>query len=156
MDMLLGKKPKYSVESEWAVILDRPANEFSKKRAIDKLAEVFSLSLQEAKDLIENTPIILLDNLSFRLADKIKIYFSNSTVNCSLTNDTFAKRKCFRAIWPQQPNLAHLLGDIPPGPEWKIQEIGGSNPEDIIHSEPAPVEFTPTQSYIPPSNDEQQ
>ena len=109
--MLLGKKARYSVGSDWAVILDRSTNEFAKNRAIDKLSQAFNLSLDEAKDLTENTPIVLLDKLSLDLAEKIKDYFAQSNVDCSLTNDTFTKRKCFRAIWPGQPDLGRMIGD---------------------------------------------
>ena len=109
--MLLGKKTRYTVGSDWAVILDRSTNEFAKNRAIDKLSQAFNLSLEEARDLAENTPIILLDQLSLDLAEKIKDFFAQSNVDCSLTNDTFTKRKCFRAIWPGQPDLGRLIGE---------------------------------------------
>ena len=109
--MLLGKKTRYIVGSDWAVILDRSTNEFAKNRAIDKLSQAFNLSLEEAKDLAENTPIILLDQLPLDLAEKIKDFFAQSNIDCSLTNDTFTKRKCFRAIWPGQPDLGRLIGE---------------------------------------------
>src|SRR3989338_11496344 len=103
--MLLGKKIKPSAVAVWAIILDRSQNEFSKNRAIEKLAEIFSLSSDEARDLVDNTPIILLDHLPFDLADKIRDSFAQANVNCTVTNDTFSKRKCFRAVWPAPPNL---------------------------------------------------
>lgn len=109
--MLLGKKARYTVGSDWAVILDRSTNEFAKNRAVETLSQAFNLSPDEAKDLAQNTPIILLDQLALDLAEKIKDYFAQSNVDCSLTNDTFTKRKCFRAIWPGQPDLARLIGD---------------------------------------------
>ncbi len=109
--MLLGKKTRYTVGSDWAVILDRSNNEFARNRAIEKLSQAFNLSLDEAKDLAENTPIILLDKLPLDIAEKIKDYFAQSNVDCSLTNDTFTKRKCFRAIWPTQPDLGRLVGE---------------------------------------------
>ena len=62
--MLLGKKSKPERQLDWAVILDRAADDFAKKRVSQKLAQVFHLSLQEAGDLTENTPLILFDQLS--------------------------------------------------------------------------------------------
>lgn len=109
--MLLGKKLKPTIESEWAVILDRSPNEFLRNKAVEKLAETFSISQEEARDLIENTPIILLDHLSFGLAERMKDHFTQANINCSLTKDTFTKRKCFRAVWPEQPNVRQLLGE---------------------------------------------
>ena len=107
--MLLGKKSKPERQLDWAVILDRAADDFAKKRVSQKLAQVFHLSLQEAGDLTENTPLILFDQLSEDVASKIKSYFSQSRINCFLTSDTFTKRKCFRAVWPEGPNLAPFL-----------------------------------------------
>ena len=114
--MLLKKKSKQSVDSEWAVILERVENEFVKARAIDQLGRLFSLSNQEAKDLIDNTPIILLDHLSLDMAEKIKRRFSELNMTCSLTNDIFTKRKCFRAVWPEQPDPTRFLGTSTPSP----------------------------------------
>lgn len=99
------------VGADWAVILDRSTNEFAKTRSVDKLSEAFNLTPEEAKDLAENTPIVLLDQLPLDVAEKIKDYFAQSNVDCSLTNDTFTKRKCFRAIWPTQPDLNQFLSD---------------------------------------------
>ncbi|MBI4357704.1 MAG: hypothetical protein HY584_00240 [Candidatus Omnitrophica bacterium] len=107
--MLLGKKTKVEIESEWALILDRSTNEFTKNRVAEKLAQLFSLSNEEGKDLIENTPIILLDHMPLESVEKIKEQLSQWSIDCSLTNDTFTKRKCFRAVWPEQPDLDRLL-----------------------------------------------
>src|SRR3989338_5338836 len=98
--MLLGKKPKTVIGSDWAVILEKASNDFVRNRSLERLADIFSLSLEEAKDLVDNTPIIMLDQLSLDIAEKIKDYFVQGNVECSLTNDTFTKRKCFRAVWP--------------------------------------------------------
>lgn len=131
--MLLGKKTRYTVGSDWAVILDRSTNDFAKNRAIDKLSQGFNLSQDEAKDLAENTPIILLDQLSLDLAEKIKDYFAQSNVDCSLTNDTFTKRKCFRAIWPGQPDLARLIGETTETVESEIFVPTAKGIEEELH-----------------------
>lgn len=120
--MLLKKKAKSAVDSEWALILERVDNEFVKARVISQLAQLFSLSSQEARDLIENTPIILLDHLALDIAEKIKRHFSDLNVGCSLTNDVFTKRKCFRAVWPEQPNLARFLETQAPVPVHRFDE----------------------------------
>ncbi len=107
--MLLKKKSKYSVDSDWAVILERIENDFAKSRALNQLVQLFSLSPQEARDLIDNTPIILLDHLFPDVAERIKNHFLELNVNCSLTHDAFTKRKCFRAVWPEPPDPARFL-----------------------------------------------
>src|SRR3989338_1506048 len=133
--MLLGKKPKYSIESEWAVILDRSTNEFGRSRAIERLADIFSISQDEARELIENTPIILLDRLPLEVAEKVKVHFAQANVDCSLTNDTFAKRKCFRTVWPEQPNLSQFLNNTSPSFSQDAQESSVSNIENVVSEE---------------------
>ena len=146
--MLLGKKAKPTLESEWDVILDRPDKEFARTRAIDKLAEMFSLSQDESKDLIDNTPIILLDPLQFELAEKIKEYFFGAHVNCSLTNDTFTKRKCFRAIWPEPPNLSHLLNEPLKNQDGDFELPQTSAQETVLRSEEPLPNFVSQAGYV--------
>jgi len=153
--MLLGKKPKYSVESEWAVVLDRAINDFSKNRAVEKLTELFPLSTDEAKDLVDNTPLILFDRLPFDVAEKIKVQFSQVSVDCSLTNDTFTKRKCFRAIWPEQPDLGRFLQDSSSSMNGDFEEPSQPSPESSIRPQTVPTEFSPSRSYSSHSLDEQ-
>ena len=139
--MLLGKKPKYSIESEWAVILDRSTNEFGRSRAIERLADIFSISQDEARELIENTPIILLDRLPLEVAEKIKVHFAQANVDCSLTNDTFAKRKCFRTVWPEQPNLSQFLNNTSPSFLRNAQEPSIPSMENVVSEEIDPASF---------------
>ncbi len=108
--MLLGKKAKPNVQSDWAVILNRAPTDFQRQRAIDRLMEIFHLSTDEANDLMVNTPLVLLDEISLDAAEKIREHFAQTGIDCYATNDLLQKRKCFRAIWPEAPNLAHILG----------------------------------------------
>ena len=154
--MLLGKKSKSPVESEWAVILDRSPNELLKNRAMEKLSEAFSVSSDEAHELLENTPIILLDNLSFESAEKVRSFFSEAGVNCSLTKDTFTKRKCFRAVWPAEPRIGHLIGgsdsellddfDEPQVPEPSLPTLSGARD---------PSEYVPQTSFSDSSDEDE-
>jgi hypothetical protein len=134
--MLLKRKSKDLVDSDWAIILERIENEFAKGRAVDQLAQLFSLSPQEAKDLIDNTPIILLDHLALDTAEKIKNYFSESNMNCSLTNDVFAKRKCFRAVWPEQPDLLRFAAPSAPPSVPQLEETIAPVKESSIYEVP--------------------
>lgn len=154
--MLLGKKSKSTLESDWAVILDRSPNEFLRTKAIEKLSETFSISEEEAKDLIENTPIILLDHLSFELAERVKDSLTQGNINCSLTKDTFAKRKCFRAVWPEPPNVNHLLGE---GAGESAEEFEDSMPPSagvvLTPKLKTSDEFTPPPAFSEPVDDEE-
>lgn len=106
---LLTRKPKMDTQAEWAIVLDRLPNETTKPAAVDLIVKTFPLSAEEARDLVESTPIVLLDQLPLEVAEQIKKFFSASQVPCTVTRDAFAKRKCFRAIWPEQPNLSSIL-----------------------------------------------
>ncbi len=106
--MLLGNRKKQEEEQNWCIVLTPLRNEIDKKKVARKISEVFYLSLEEALDLVSNTPIILLDNLSRSLAAEVKDYFRNEGAELVLTNDIFYKRKCYRTVWPETPNLSFL------------------------------------------------
>lgn len=142
--MLLGKKSKYMLDSEWAIVLDRSTNEFLKHKAVEKLTELFSLSSDEAKELIENTPIILLDHLPFELASKIKDHFTQVSIDCSVTNDTFTKRKCFRAVWPEQPDLSRFFTQGTPPREHR-EEMDYPSPRPVVSEVPRVVDLDPKE-----------
>lgn len=106
--MLLGNRRKQNEEQNWSLVLSPLRNEIDKKKVASKISEVFSLSLEEAFDLTANTPIILLDNLSRPVAVQVKEFFSSTGADMVLTNDIFYKRKCYRTVWPEPPNLSFL------------------------------------------------
>jgi len=70
--MLLGSRKSQNQEQNWCVVLNAIQSEIDKKRIAKKMSETFSLSLEEANDLVSSTPIILLDNLSRSMAAKVK------------------------------------------------------------------------------------
>lgn len=110
--MLLGNRRKQNEEQNWSLVLSPLRNEIDKKKVAAKISEVFSLSLEESFDLTANTPIILLDNLSRKVAIQVKEFFSTTGADMVLTNDVFYKRKCYRTVWPEPPNLAFLNKEI--------------------------------------------
>ncbi|MDP3919515.1 MAG: hypothetical protein Q8R76_01730 [Candidatus Omnitrophota bacterium] len=133
--MLLGNKKTQREEQNWCIVLSPLRNEIDKKRVSRKISGVFSLSAEEATDLVSNTPIILLDNLTRSVAVEIKEYFRSAGAEMILTNDVFLKRKCYRTVWPEPPNLSFL--------NQKSQETSGLqrppveaeevlNPEDAL------------------------
>lgn len=109
--MLLGNRKKQEEEQNWCIVLTPLRNEIDKKKIARKISEVFSLSLDEAADLVSNTPIILLDNLTRAIASQVKDYFRHEGAELVLTNDIFYKRKCYRTVWPEAPNLSFLTNE---------------------------------------------
>lgn len=106
--MLLGQKKSQREEHNWSIILNPLRSEIDKRRVSRKISEAFSLSVEEAFDLVSNTPIILLDNLTRQDAIKVQQYFQQVGAEIMLTNDTFHKRKCYRTVWPEPPSLSFI------------------------------------------------
>ena len=61
--MPFGKKGNLEIKEKLALILSPVRGELSKSRVIERLVQVFPLSIDEASDLVDNTPIVLLDGL---------------------------------------------------------------------------------------------
>lgn len=106
--MLLRQKKAHGEEQNWCVILAPIKNDFDKKKVAQKISEIFELSTEESSDLVSNTPIILLDNLTKNIAQQVQEYFRSLGAEMRLTNDVLQKRKCYRTVWPETPNLSFL------------------------------------------------
>ena len=134
--MLLGNKKNQENEQNWCLVLNPLPSEIDKRKVAHKISEVFSLSLEEATDLVSNTPIILLDNLTRPMAVKVKDYFRSTGAEMFLTNDVFLKRKCYRTVWPEPPNLSFLrLGLRIPVKSPSIPKQSGTHTEANRQSE---------------------
>ncbi|MFA5159400.1 MAG: hypothetical protein WC484_02725 [Candidatus Omnitrophota bacterium] len=83
-------------------------SELERNRIAREIAKAFCLSVNEAFDLVRNTPIILMDNLSHTIALQVKQYFQNFQTDIVVSNDSLLKRQCYRTVWPTPPNLAFL------------------------------------------------
>ncbi|MBN1687843.1 MAG: hypothetical protein JW893_01950 [Candidatus Omnitrophica bacterium] len=153
--MLLGNKKSRSEKQNWCVVLNPILSEIDKKRIALKISEVFSLSSEEASDLVESTPIILLDNLNQDIAHKVKGFFEAANAQIVLTNDTFRKRKYYRTVWPEPPNLAFLNTWESHQKNQEVQEVLGpdealnairmmrESPEKSEHAEVMPIPGLP-------------
>ncbi|MBI3307163.1 MAG: hypothetical protein HYZ84_05090 [Candidatus Omnitrophica bacterium] len=140
--MLLGHKKTQGDEKNWSIILNPLRNELDKKRVSQKISEAFSLSQDEASDLVANTPIILLDNLTKDDAVRVKKYFQPTGAEIMLTNDLFLKRKCYRTVWPDTPTLSFLE-------EWK--EVKPEHHEEMMTQELAVEEALQEIQSLGPS-----
>ncbi len=83
-------------------------SELERNKIAREIAKAFSLPVDEAFDLVGNTPIILIDNLLYATALQVKQYFRNSQADIAVSNDNFLKRRCYRTVWPTPPSLAFL------------------------------------------------
>ena len=144
--MLLGSKRSQESDHNWCVVLKSVASEIDRRRIVQQMTQTFSLSDEEAADVVNNTPIIILDNLNRVLATKAKDYFNALGAETLLTNDLVRKRKYYRTVWPEPPNLAFLAAWEPSSAP-KLKEMEPEplalSPEEALHelqvklSEPA-------------------
>lgn len=109
--MLLGSKKNQKNEQNWCLILNPIFSELDKRKVARKISEAFSLSGEESNDLVNNTPIILLDNLDKDIASQVKEYFRPTGAEMLMTNEIYVKRKCYRTVWPETPALSFLQSD---------------------------------------------
>lgn len=132
--MLLRNRQVRDNDQNWCVVLNSVASEIDKKKIAQKIADTFSLSSTEASDLVSNTPIILLDNLNRPLAAKAKEYFRVAGAEVILTNDMLRKRKFYRTVWPEPPNLSFLMNWEPAAVHPAVDENEALAPEEALHA----------------------
>ncbi|MFH1384090.1 MAG: hypothetical protein ABIH47_03885 [Candidatus Omnitrophota bacterium] len=101
--MLKNRRVANKKANQWCVILNPIESELNKTETIEKIVEIFPLSIEEAAQLVERTPIILLENLSYGKAKAVKNLFSSISADILLTDDTFLRRKCYRTVWSDNP-----------------------------------------------------
>ncbi len=90
-------------------------SELERNKIAREIAKAFRLPADEALDLVQNTPIILMDNLLYATALQVKQYFRGFQSEIVVSNDSFLKRRCYRTVWPTPPSLSFLhSAAVPP------------------------------------------
>ncbi len=113
--MLNGIKKAQNIGQDWFVVLNPLKSEIERNKIAKEIAKAFRLPVEEALDLVANTPIILLDNLLYATALQLKQYFRNVQTDILVSNDSFLKRRCYRTVWPTPPSLSFLHQMDPAG-----------------------------------------
>ena len=106
--MLSGNKKIQQNGQDWFVVLNPLKSELERNRVAKEIAKAFCLSVDEAFDLVANTPIILVDNLLYATSLQVKEYFRNTQADILVSNDSLLKRRCYRTVWPVPPSLSFL------------------------------------------------
>lgn len=130
--MLLGLKKNHHKEQNWCLILNPIYNEIDKRKVAHKISEMFSLSPEEAEELVDNTPIILLDNLPRAVADRVKKHFQPTGAEVFMTNEVYLKRKCYRTVWPEPPNLSFFLDNHESKVHGDTEDSQRLNPDEAL------------------------
>ena len=137
-------------EKNWSAILHPLRSELDKKRVAEKVSELFRVSFEEARELVENTPIILLDQISHPVAIQVQSIFQGVRAEVSLTADPSAKRRCYRAVWQDPPNLSLLIPSAPETPQEKAgQGVPFETPVHRVSTPPLSGEVEASPSALP-------
>ena len=128
--MLTGTKKVQQGGQDWFVVLNPLRSELERNKIAREIAKAFRLPVDEALDLVQNTPIILMDNLLYATALQVKQYFRSAQTDIVISNDGFLKRRCYRTVWPTPPSLAFLQQVESPAASSKKNET-----EKLDHSE---------------------
>ncbi len=149
------KKEEVPKDQAWAIVILKPLRTEIRGDLIQRISEAFSISQDEAENVVSNTPNILLDELNQATAVKIKDYFRATGAEMFLTNDTFVKSKCYRTVWPEKPDLSDVLGA---DEEEKPKQVISQAPKELLKSEeeiikkfsrPPVEDAAPAQSIMP-------
>jgi hypothetical protein len=93
---------------DWGVVLQSVPSKH-KKEIVKRLQEIFGLDKHDAEQVLSNMPLILVDNVSFSLAARIKKFFQSRGAVAETTNHDMIKKNCFQIVWPQTPDLSFFL-----------------------------------------------
>ncbi|MDD5226238.1 MAG: hypothetical protein PHV97_03515, partial [Candidatus Omnitrophica bacterium] len=93
---------------DWGVVLQSVPSK-NKKEIVKHLEEIFELEKRDAEQVLSNMPLILVDNVSFGLAARIKKFFQKIGAVAETTNHDMIKKNCFQVLWPQTPDLSFFM-----------------------------------------------
>ena len=102
-----------AIKEGWAVVISKIVNSEIRQTIFSAIREAFRLSEEEISHILENAPIILLDDLNQKAAEDLKDYFQVTGAEIYLTDDPVNKSKCCRTIWPELPDLSFLTNPEP-------------------------------------------
>lgn len=130
--MLAGTRKIQPRGQDWFVVLNPLKSELDRNKIAKEIAQAFLLPVEEALDLVANTPIILLDNLLYATALQVKQHFRTSQAEILVSNDGFLKRRCYRTVWPVPPSLSFLNKPEIKNTSRKLEEQEKLNQEEAI------------------------
>ena len=125
----------------WGVVIQSVPSK-SKKNIVKQLEQIFHLDKRDAEQVLANMPLILIDNLSFGLAVRVKKHFLDLGAVSETTNHDMIKKNCFEVVWPQTPDLSFFLKEE----ARDAKPAEGASPEKTATAKPAgtpPVENAP-------------
>jgi DNA repair exonuclease SbcCD ATPase subunit len=119
--MSMSEPKSIHAAEDWGVVLQSVPSKH-KKEIVKRLGEIFGLDKHDAEQVLANMPLILIDDISFGLAARIKKYFQKLGTVVETTNHEMIKKNCFQIVWPQIPDLAFFLKEDARSSEAPLQE----------------------------------
>jgi len=93
---------------DWGVVLQSVPSKH-KKEIVKHLEKIFQLDRADAEQILSNVPLILMDDISFWLAVRIKKFFQGLGAVVETTNHDVIKKNCLQVLWPQKPDLSFFM-----------------------------------------------
>jgi chromosome segregation ATPase len=118
--MLLRKKKPAETEKVWSVILPALAPAVHPEAIAQKISQMFRLPEPEAVNIVENAPIVLIENVSETVAENIKREFESTGSGIFITRDESLTRKCSKTLWPDPPDLKSYESSMRPSENGKV------------------------------------
>ncbi len=103
-----SKKKNSEVSARWAVVILKPLHDQIRHGLVESLCRHFDMAVEEAENVVLNTPNILFDELTQEAAGRVKDLFRETGAEMFITDDAVVKSKCYRTVWPETPDLAWL------------------------------------------------
>ena len=97
--------------NNWGLILQSYSKK-EKKNLIREFMQAFGFDKSETEQTINNTPIVILDDLSFGVAVRVKNHFQGFGAVIETTNHDMIKKNCYKVLWPEQPDLSYFDKEI--------------------------------------------
>ncbi|MEI7752528.1 MAG: hypothetical protein WCJ71_10635 [Candidatus Omnitrophota bacterium] len=136
---------------DWGVVIQSVPSKH-KKDIVKHLERIFQLDRADAEQILSNVPLILMDNLSFWLAVRIKKFFQGLGAVVETTNHDVIKKNCLQVLWPQKPDLTFFMkNDEEPGEAPISEPRSTAKPMETpsIETKAASFEMKPEMKKIP-------
>jgi chromosome segregation ATPase len=145
-----------SSNENWCVIIQSFPSKL-RKELVKQVADIFGLDKKDAEQAFRNTPLILLDGLSFSTAARIKNFFAKVGANVETTSHEMIKKNCYQILWSEMPDLSFFLKDeapaagarpAKPAPVLPATPEKATKPEESSPAEKPPVPAKHAFSFL--------
>ncbi len=93
--MSMNEPRSIHAAEDWGVVLQSVPSK-NKREIVKRLEEIFELDKRDAELILSNMPLILVDNLSFGLAARVKKFFQTIGAVAETTNHDMTKKHCLQ------------------------------------------------------------